>query len=217
MIEQSERITFGEVIAGSIALMRRHAVPGLAYIAALGGLQAALMATDSAEVSFWPILLGTTLGSYFLIERVMVGEGIAEPGRFGRHIGTYLGITLLAGIASLFGLAFFILPGLILLARWSVAIPLAIGADLPAIEAMSRSWEITRVSKWSLVGFYAVFMLGQIFVGGLTFGFTSTALSATGFATDLLRHAFDAAGMYAMVAIVLRLEPDKNSLGEIFS
>lgn len=217
LVEEAGRVTLGDLAAGLAELVRRNPVPGLVYTVALLGLQVVLVVTDSTEISFWPMLLATMVGCYFLVERIMVAEGLADSGRPLRHFATCIGIMLLVALLSLFGFAFFIIPGLIILARWSAAIPLAIGADLSVFGAMSRSWELTRKSMWSLAGFYALFLLGQAFAGGLVFGVQRGPISASGVAGWGLANLFDAIGMYVMVAVVRKLRPATDRLDEIFS
>ena len=73
-----------------------------------------------------------------------------------RGVGTVFFISLLSGLGILIGLALLIVPGIILLVRWSMSVPYALAEDVSATDAMSASFEETRGAFWPLLGILLV-------------------------------------------------------------
>ncbi len=68
-----------------------------------------------------------------------------EGGRKGRRGAmTYVGISILSGLACAVGFLLLIVPGLILSARWSPVYGFALGDGHGVVDAMGESWEATR-------------------------------------------------------------------------
>ena len=63
----------------------------------------------------------------------------------------FIMLGLVTGVAILVGLALLILPGLFLLARWSIAIPAIIAADARVFEAIDYSWRQTERDFWQIL------------------------------------------------------------------
>jgi hypothetical protein len=114
--------------------------------------------------------IGTLIASYLVILTVLRRESLIEDeGSFG----SYFGASFLSGIGMLLGLILLIVPGLFLLARWSIASTLTITRHLGARDALKESWDMTQDSTWILIGVYlagfTAFMLavfGTGFLGG---------------------------------------------------
>ncbi len=96
-------------------------------------------------------LVGSLLVQGALVEVVRdVHEG-REPDsarayydRTRGRLGTLLGVSLLAGIGVALGIVFLIVPGLILLSRWALVVPLVMVEGRGVGEAFSRSSELVR-------------------------------------------------------------------------
>jgi hypothetical protein len=75
-------------------------------------------------------------------------------------------LALVTGVAILVGLSLLILPGLFLLARWSIAVPAVIAADARVFEAINYSWHQTRRDSWQiLAAFLAIWGFTIIGIG----------------------------------------------------
>jgi hypothetical protein len=120
-------------------------------VAAADGL-AALRPTPGTElVSVALALIGSLLVQGALVAVVRdVHEG-REPAsvsvyyeRTRSHLGTLLACAILAGIGVALGFVFLIVPGLILLARWTLIVPLVMVEGRSVGEAFSRSNELVR-------------------------------------------------------------------------
>lgn len=62
-----------------------------------------------------------------------------------------LGLTLLYWIAVVFGLLLLIVPGILLIVIWAVAMPALIGENGGVIESFSRSRDLTRGHRWMVL------------------------------------------------------------------
>jgi uncharacterized membrane protein len=70
------------------------------------------------------------------------------------------GVCLLTNIGILLGFVFLIVPGIILLVRWSISVPYVISDDqIGVIEAIQRSWEETGDAFWPILLTLLIFYL----------------------------------------------------------
>jgi hypothetical protein len=83
-----------------------------------------------------------------------VGGRQLAPGR-EFPFGTIFITGILTGIGILLGLILLVLPGLFLLARWYLAVPVLMAEGLSITDSMRRSWELTE-QHWLGVIFVAL-------------------------------------------------------------
>jgi hypothetical protein len=84
---------------------------------------------------------------------------------------------LLAGLGIGIGLLLLLVPGLYLLTRWALIIPVIVLERRSAGEAFSRSHELVRGHGWTVFGIVlVVFLLGAI-VGAIVSGLLQAALT----------------------------------------
>jgi len=74
---------------------------------------------------------------------------------------------LLAGLGIFFGLILFVIPGLYLLARWSMIVPVVVLEGRSAGESFGRSWEIVRGNAWKVFGLIVITLIGAGIASGL--------------------------------------------------
>lgn len=100
-----------------------------------------------------------------------------------------LGLTILWWLGVGLGWVLLIIPGLILITMWSVALPALIGEELGVIESFGRSRELTRGSRLSILGvlivsliimYVPMLFLGGAVVGGMMGGMMGGMASETG-------------------------------------
>ena len=112
-------------------------------------------------------------------------------------------VALLMAIGIWIGLWLLLLPGLYLMVRWVVAVPVAAIERPGAIASLSRSAALTRGSGWTIFGYIIVIWLLGIVVSwlaGVVFGILG--IGALGEA--IVQSAF--AGYMAIVAVLLYRE-----------
>jgi hypothetical protein len=81
-----------------------------------------------------------------------------------------LGLTIITGFLILLGLLCFIVPGVMLFRRWSLASYYVIDKDLGIREAMKRSWEDTNRAAgyvWGTIGVAVLVSIAASFLGML--------------------------------------------------
>jgi hypothetical protein len=98
-----------------------------------------------------------------------------------RHLFPVWGVSIYAGILTGIGLILLIVPGLMLMCRYYVAVPVAVVEDPGASNALSRSTELTEGSRWPIFGL--VLILGVISIGTALLGGFVLAIFAEGTAT----------------------------------
>jgi hypothetical protein len=129
------------VFTGIISTVLINAGSGLALIAELVALVASFLFTGMVVE---------------LVADVQDGRRDATPGRLLRAVLPVLGslilIALVAGAGILIGFILIIVPGLILLTIWSVAVPIVVLERPPGLRALGRSRELVRGNGWQVFG-----------------------------------------------------------------
>ena len=154
-----ERVTAGWIMAATFELTRKHLLALALFSIALGALTTGFDSFDAGTGLRVGELIGGFVAGYFLLLHLIDCEGLLVVDKAGIRLLPFFGALILTSIGVLFGLLFFIIPGLILMARWSIAYSLVISDGLSMVDAMRESWDCTRSAQWSIVGAYAVFFL----------------------------------------------------------
>ncbi len=83
-------------------------------------------------------------------------QGIANFGASMRAVvplvPTIVATATLAALGAMLGFVVFIIPGVMLMIGWVVAVPVAVDRGLGPIPAMRASWALTHGSKWQILG-----------------------------------------------------------------
>jgi hypothetical protein len=137
---------------------------------------------------FVPVAIASLVGQLAL-STILLGAGAGRT--VGETLGASAGRVLPAMAANLiqalgfgFGLLLLIVPGFYMLGRLSLVIPLIVSETRDPLEAVRRSWDLTRGRGLQVMGWLALLFLGflllSIAVGGLAvaFGVVSTMAGA---------------------------------------
>lgn len=73
-----------------------------------------------------------------------------------------LGLSVLYLVAVLAGLIALIVPGLVLIVRWTVSIPVLLGEGESIVGSLKRSWSLTRGNGALVVGVYILLILWSV-------------------------------------------------------
>jgi hypothetical protein len=163
-------LTVGEILDTSFTLYRRHfsalatvalVCTGLPLVLRLfleagGGLMSNLLLSFLYGLSLVVLNLIATGATVFIVSESYLGRPLGAREALGRatpYIGRILVCSML--MAFIVGLGFILLfiPGVVLAVGLALAIPAVVlepGAS--ATGALSRSWELTRGSRWRIVG-----------------------------------------------------------------
>jgi hypothetical protein len=156
------------------------------------------------------------VGGYWLITRFLAARGryVEGPTRFW----AYLGMGILSVIAIVFGLILLIVPGLILLVRWSAASGFVVGNRQGVTESLSASWQATRGRGWSIFAAGLLFFIGLSIAGGVIGAATGAISMTVNGAVSVFVQAFGSAATIALgIAIYMLVHDDTRELGEVFA
>ncbi len=157
-------LSFGQIWSVMFALLRRQ----WRLIAGFALVFGAIDLLTEFYLQWWYALAVTIiseiLGTFALIVTLLRLEGYKLAGLQLGQLLSFFGIFLLSGLAIVIGLVFLIVPGLILMARWSIAYPVALIEGEGTPEAMQASWVNTANSQGAIASFYAIAII--VWVGG---------------------------------------------------
>lgn len=157
MSERTNRIVIGKLLraaAGSLSANLPVMIAVVLAVALIGGL------TDTASRQAGNLVgsITTFFVGLFATHKALIARYGDDPD-IQPHGTRVFGLNLLSGIAIIAGLLLLVVPGLMLLARWAVAIPSMMKEDLDMRGALRRSARLTQGSRW------AIFWLGVIVWG----------------------------------------------------
>lgn len=158
----------------SLALIAR--IPLLALqLSSLG--HAALTPAQAAAAAFNPSTIATGLLSLvlalvmaFVLQAAVVhGTIVSLNGRKAsfvdclatgiRQFFPVLGISVLVGLGVMLGFVLLVVPGLMLIVRWMVAVPVQVAEGSGVLQAIGRSAELTKGHRWAIFGTLVVLFL----------------------------------------------------------
>ena len=94
--------------------------------------------------------LAAFIPQILLIERALFRNNLIENAREERrgYFPRVFGQSLLAGLAVILGLLALLIPGIVLLVRWSISLPVLIARNEGITQALRSSWQLTRGLFW---------------------------------------------------------------------
>lgn len=225
MSDGVKKLSLGELIGSASQLVRDHFLVLIAYIVPLTIVGAGLDMLPSGGTLAGNI--ATFIAGYFLYEHLLRKEGLMSEGHIGRSFGAYLGVSILTGLATVLGFVLLVVPGLILMARWSIASGIVVAEGRSTTDAMAASWAATRASQWTIVLLYVIFALvvllpAILLVVGLgiaeVVGTADTAMSVTGVLIGNLFAQVIGAGSFVIgVAIMQGVYRGTDELESVFA
>lgn len=87
-------------------------------------------------------------------------------------------LSILMGLALIVGFMLLIVPGVMLLVAWCVAVPARVSEQTGLIEAFGRSAELTRGNRWRIFGLMLLFLVLTWIVGALLTPISIAAMTA---------------------------------------
>lgn len=169
----------GTIIDETLGVLERCAVPFLLFVVALTALNGAVgyygLEYTSVMQQVLKGVVGFTVGvaaAYFLYEAVLARTGLRSRQSDDAFL-PFIGLAVITTLAIMVGLIALVIPGLYLIARWSIAAPVLMIDGKGPIKAMQDSWERTKGSDFSILVavllFYGVPTLASI-AAGFVFG-----------------------------------------------
>ncbi len=97
-----------------------------------------------------------------------------------------IGISLIVAVAAGFGFLVLVVPGVMLLLRWLVAIPARIIEGPGILVNLERSMELTRGHSWAILGVYVLYLL-IVLIGSTVLGALGALAGVALAGSDALR------------------------------
>ena len=114
------------------------------------------------------------------------GDCLATGMRFFLPV---IGIAIMESIALVFGFVLLVVPGIIMAMAWLVAVPAEVTERTGLFGAFSRSAELTRNHRWSLLGMCVIYVVLITVIAGVVGGVFGAA-SVGAWATETDRITF---------------------------
>jgi hypothetical protein len=215
----------GRVISGTFAVIGRNFIPFILLALLLAGLPKLLVALVqpqfrndgnvqnvqwdySAQMyGGWIVGALVVLVAGFVLQaaivhatvsdlngrRVVVGDSL----KVGlRNCLPLIGLAILLGLGVMIGFVLLIVPGVILLVMWSVAVPAKVVEKIGVMEALSRSDDLTWGRRWPIFGLFLIYAVAAwILEVAIMAAFAPFALSkgppSSGTAMESFMHSLD--------------------------
>ena len=196
----SRAVDVGNVLSEAFALYRAHwqrliAIALVVYLIISGiGLLAGLLGPIGIFIAVVVSFIGAFWLQGALVEAINdVRDGRADLsigetfGRVAPRLGPIVGVSILAGLGIVVGLALLIVPGLYLLTIWSMIIPAVVLERKGVFEAFGRSRELVRGNGWPVFGVIVSTIL-LLIVTGIVLGIVLSFLpdTAASYLADLI-------------------------------
>ena len=190
-------LSVGEILDVSFTLYRRHfatlgtvavvcsGLPVLLslYIEASGGILQNLSLTLVYYVVFTVLSSIATAATVFVVSASYLGQPLKAAGALKRAtplLGRLIVCSLLLAIVVGFGFLFFMIPGIVLLCGLVLAFPsLVLEPGSSPTGALSRSWSLTRGSRWRMLGLLATLVI-LLYVPIIAIGAIATVVLPAG-------------------------------------
>jgi hypothetical protein len=150
-------LKIGKIIDKTLGVVERTAVPALIFVIVVTALCAPITWFTVGSLSPSRLVGGELLkavigivAAYFLIVPMLRRAGLHTRSDADAFL-PFVGLSVLSTLGVLLGFIAFIIPGLFVMARWSIAQPLLVGRGAGVMEALGESWERTRGSEFSII------------------------------------------------------------------
>nr|WP_298927112.1 glycerophosphoryl diester phosphodiesterase membrane domain-containing protein [uncultured Erythrobacter sp.] len=143
-----------------------------------------------------------------------------DPAPGFSRIWPWVGVYILLIFGIFFGFVLLVVPGVILLVRWTLVLPLVIEGKMPAMDAFSESWQRTSGYGWSIFGLLVIAIVVFLVLTGIVSGVTSLlggAASIPSIALQAVLDSFSSAVFAAIAVAAWRLSSDETeAAAEVF-
>lgn len=90
------------------------------------------------------------VGAYLVLSAMVRKTGLYS-GEGGETFSPYVALSLLSTLGILAGFVLFVIPGLLILARWSIAQPMLVARGGGVMNALGESWGRTKGNEFSIL------------------------------------------------------------------
>ncbi len=166
-----------------------------------------LSAEDEIISSIFTIIAAIVgvVATYFLLAQYLASQGRLKSTE--TRIWAYIGMSIVAFLGYMLGFLLLIVPGIIIMVRWSASSGFLIGERFGIGDSLKASWDATSGHSWPIFGAGLVLLIGFVVIfGGLGFLLGSIdemfAVAAAAVIADTLSNALFLAFGIAIYCIV---------------
>ena len=144
---------FNAILKEATHIIIAAAAPAAAYVALVTALIVSIETgalTVFGDAGDFVILLVPVLAFYGVLVVALRQSGLALDGLKG-GFGMYFGLSLLSGIAIMFGYLLLVIPGIIMSVRWAPIYGYGMIDSGSVSDAMTRSWDATGPHFWPIL------------------------------------------------------------------
>lgn len=157
----------------------------------------------------------TVIGTYLLLKRLLGARGLLHTS--GNLFWHYVGLSILTVLGAIVGLILLIVPGIIVLIRWSASSGYLLGAGQGVTDSMSASWHATKGHSWAIFFACIVLFLGVAIAAGVVAGVFGVINAMVGSVISAFLEAAASAVFAAFgIAIYAQVANDTEQLSETF-
>ncbi|MBD58723.1 MAG: hypothetical protein CL808_01190 [Citromicrobium sp.] len=118
------------------------------------------------------------IASYLLLTQMMAAMG--RPMRAGSRFWSFVGMSILALIGTMIGFVLLIIPGIILMVRWSAANGFVLTGEHGITGSLGASWEATDGHGGSIFGAGLLLWIGLAVLSSVVLGVAMAGWGGTG-------------------------------------
>jgi hypothetical protein len=204
-------------------LVLAERIKGPLFAWTIGLILAATAADQSpyANAAILPLSVAGVIAQTFIVTAALrVGLAAQAQAMIRPRFARVLGIGIVSGLAILLGALLLVIPGVILLIRWWISVPVALDRDISVSEALRQSWEMTAPHWASILGLFvgllallAAPMIGLFFLGGLDEGVASVPMAL---AENFITYTVMNLGTVSTVAVYRTIYQSEAALRQVF-
>jgi hypothetical protein len=156
------------------------------------------------------------VANYLLLRRYLAARGRLQEGH--ERFWAYVGMLILSTIGLVIGFLLLIVPGFILLVRWSAASGFLIGSRSGIVDSLRASWDATSGQGWAIFLAGLVLVIGLGIVGGVAGATLSLAgPGAVGTATSVANALNNVVFLAFGIAIYSLVDDDRREFEDVFA
>jgi len=186
MTESNSGFMVGDVLGRTFSTLGRNLVPFL-IIAAVAAIPNLILNWNTVSGPGAPTQIFARLGwslsigglvqllTQAIILHAAFQDMLGRPIRIGESIRVgfsrflpIFGLSFLMGVGIILGMMVLLVPGLILLTMWAVALPACVVETQGPIGSLGRSVELTKGHRWKLFGLLFLLWIVSFVLGGLS-------------------------------------------------
>ena len=118
------------------------------------------------------------IASYFLLVQMM--QSLGRSMTAGARFWSFVGMSIIAVIGVGIGFVLLIIPGIIVMVRWSAANGYLLGGEHSITDSLGASWEATKGHGWSIFGAGLLLTIGVAVLNSIIVGVVLGTGLATG-------------------------------------